>query len=322
VITPERCVTCGELLERDQPVCRACGEDHDPRAEPTAPDAQQEEDDYIVHPDLDQLGDWSTIKHEIIENYGREYTTILSKQAFLKRLLYIDGFAGSGIAQDRETREIVAGSAYRMLMDVQPPFHEYHFIDNDPQKLDMLRNLVGDDPRVQCHLGDANRVLMNEVLPRCRYEDYARGLCLLDPYGLTVDWDVLKTIGKMGSVEIFFNFMVVGANRNVLWKDPSRVSAKRRALMTRVWGDESWLSDLYRPVTNLFGTTQQKIAGNDALIRAYQQRLKNVAGFKYVPDPIPMKNTRNATVYYLFFATQNETADRIVRHLFEKYQEP
>jgi hypothetical protein len=34
----------------------------------------------------------------------------------------------------------------------------------------------------------------------------------------------------MRSVEIFFNFMVVGANRNVLWRDPARVSKKRREL--------------------------------------------------------------------------------------------
>ena len=29
------------------------------------------------------------------------------------------------------------------------------------------------------------------------------------------------------------------------------------------------------------------------------ERLKNVAGFQYFPEPIPMKNTKGAAVYYL-----------------------
>jgi three-Cys-motif partner protein len=125
----------------------------------------------------------------------------------------------------------------------------------------------------------------------------------------------------MRSVEIFFNFMVVGANRNVLWRDPARVSRKRRELMNRVWGDESWLDVAYRPVQDLFGTRQHKIGGNDALIDAYRKRPQEKAGFGFVPEPIPMKNSRNATVYYLFFASPNATANKIVTDIFRKYRE-
>ena len=53
---------------------------------------------------------------------------------------------------------------------------------------------------------------------------------------------------------------------------------------------------------------------------AYRERLKTVAGFKYVPQPIPMRNTKGATVYYLFFATPNRVADKIVLDIFKKYE--
>ncbi len=33
---------------------------------------------------------------------------------------------------------------------------------------------------------------------------------------------------------------------------------------------------------------------NAAVVAAYRQRLKDVAGFKFVPEPIPMRNTRGA----------------------------
>ena len=41
---------------------------------------------------------------------------------------------------------------------------------------------------------------------------------------------------------------------------------------------------------------------------------------EYVPDPMPMRNSRGVIVYYLFFASPNETGERIVRHIFKKYR--
>jgi hypothetical protein len=46
-----------------------------------------------------------------------------------------------------------------------------------------------------------------------------------------------------------------------------------------------------------------------------------VAGFKEVPEPIPMRNSRNATVYYLFFASQNATGAKIARQILKSYAE-
>lgn len=48
--------------------------------------------------------------------------------------------------------------------------------------------------------------------------------------------------------------------------------------------------------------------------------MKKVGGFQYVPQPIPMRNTTGATVYYLFFASPNKTGTRIVQEIFKKYE--
>jgi len=71
-------------------------------------------------------------------------------------------------------------------------------------------------------------------------EDYRRALCLLDPYALNPNWEVVETAGKMRSVEIFLNFMIMDANMNVLWKNPDSVAPDQAGRMTRFWGDESW----------------------------------------------------------------------------------
>jgi three-Cys-motif partner protein len=165
---------------------------------------------------------------------------------------------------------------------------------------------------------DSNRVLLSDVFPRVKYEEYARGLCLLDPYGLHLDWKVIKTAGQMRSIEIFVNFPIMDINRNVLRRNPTATSASQADRLTRYWGDESWRTVAYSTTGNLFGYEEK--TSNEALPNAFRERLKTVAGFEYVPQPMPMKNSKGAVVYYLYFASHKPVASRIVRDIFKKYQ--
>lgn len=44
------------------------------------------------------------------------------------------------------------------------------------------------------------------------------------------------------------------------------------------------------------------------------------AGFKYVPEPMPMRNSKGAIVYYLFFASHKPVAEGIVKDIFDKFR--
>jgi hypothetical protein len=55
--------------------------------------------------------------------------------------------------------------------------------------------------------------------------------------------------------------------------------------------------------------------------KAFQERLRKVAGFKFVPEPMPMRNTRGSIVYYLFFASANENGAKIVTDIFAEYRD-
>lgn len=50
-------------------------------------------------------------------------------------------------------------------------------------------------------------------------------------------------------------------------------------------------------------------------------RLKEVAGFRFVAEPLPMKNGTNAVVYYLFFACKHPVAEKIITAIFNKYRQ-
>jgi three-Cys-motif partner protein len=142
----------------------------------------------------------------------------------------------------------------------------------------------------------------------------------LDPYGLSVDYALLEEIATMKSVEIFFNFMLLGANRNVLWNvDPKTISPTRSDLMTRVWGTKRWPDELYERKLDLFGEVSMKV-NNAQVIHAYRKRLR-AAGFKHVPEPIAMKNRMNAPLYYLFFCSQNAVAANIASDVMAPYRD-
>jgi hypothetical protein len=83
------------------------------------------------------------------------------------------------------------------------------------------------------------------------------------------------------------------------------------------YDDESWRDAAYRTEATLFGNADVK-AGNEVVASAFAQRLKKVAGFQFVVEPLPMRNSTNAIVYYLIFASQNSTAHKIVTQIFRK----
>ncbi|MBA7678506.1 hypothetical protein ES703_86782 [subsurface metagenome] len=158
---------------------------------------------------FDTIGYWSEIKLDIIQQYALQYSRILAGQSNPALYhVYIDAFAGSGKHISRTTRDFVPGSP-QIALDINPYFKEYYFIDIDGDKVAELNGIVSNRPEAHVLEGDCNSKLLTEVFPRVRYEDYRRGLCLLDPYGLDLNWEVIWTAGRMKSIDIFLNFPVL-----------------------------------------------------------------------------------------------------------------
>lgn len=271
---------------------------------------------------LDEVGYWTELKLEIVRAYGTEYSKILSgpraRKAGIGKYLYVDGFAGYGSHVSRRTGQVIPGSP-RIALEIHPPFAEYHFVDLRGERIQALEKLASGRPDVFVYQGDCNHILLETVFPRARYTDRRRALCLLDPYGLDLSWRVVETSGKMGSIDMFLNFPLMDMNRNVLWHDPDRVSPGQAARMDFFWGETSWRVVAYPEEPTLFGPQPRK-APNEVIAKAYRERLQHQAGFAYVPDPLPMRNTKGAIVYYLFFASPNRNGAKIVNYIFEKYK--
>jgi len=270
---------------------------------------------------FDRIGYWSELKLEIIRKYAAAYSKIMSRQVAIRGYGYIDAFAGPGVHVSRRTGDLVAGSPLNAL-SIQPPFSEYHFVDINPEKAAHLRQLVSqyfpDRDSIWVHQGDSNVILPTHVFPRFRYTDYKRALCFLDPYRLDVDWGLLSAAGSSRSIELFMNCAIMDANRNVLWRRSDAVGEAARARLTRVWGNEDWRQVAYIEGPGLFGPEYSKASGS-RIAEAFRARLREGAGFPHVSQPLPMRISTGAVLYYIYFATHNATAARIVESIFRKY---
>lgn len=266
---------------------------------------------------LNTVGPWTEQKLDIIRAYSSAYSSILKKQRIIKHFAYIDGFAGPGHHVSRTTGKTIEGSP---AIALQCGFSHCHLVDLEGKRTDQLQQLAEGRDDVTVYTGDCSEVLLKEVFPQCQFADFHRALCLLDPYDLNPRWEVVHTAGNMNSIELFINFMIMDANMNVLLKaGPDAASEQQISRMNAFWGDETWRDAAYVKRPGLFGDVTEK-AVNESIASAYRMRLKDVAGFSFVPEPVAMLSSTGAGIYYLFFASQNETGARIARSIFDKYR--
>jgi three-Cys-motif partner protein len=253
--------------------------------------------------EFDEIGFWSEIKLEIIEKYASAYSRVFaSPKYYYLYHTYIDAFAGAGTHISKTTKGKVRGSP-QIILDIEPPFKEYFFIDTDGDKVKELYKIAASFPNTKIHIfqDDCNSALLKDIFPLFSNRKM-RGLCLLDPYGLDLKWDVIETAGKMGGIEIFLNFPVMDMQRNVFLNDINDATPDSIKRMDDFWGDHSWSKVAYFQTQDLFGDTIDiKQKNIKSITSAFRKRLLETAEFKYVPDPIPMRNTKSAILYFFIF---------------------
>lgn len=263
----------------------------------------------------DEIGYWSEMKIEMVSDYLKEYSKIVSAQDRFDHY-YIDAFSGSGQHRSKTTGEIIQGSPLRAL-DIKPEFKEYFFIDLDGEKVEHLKSLCADKDNVHVYHGDCNDILVNEVFPKVPYLKFKRAFCLLDPYGMHYRWEVVEKAASMKTIEVILNFPIMDMNMNALWKNPEGLPESQIERMNAFWGDDSWQKEFYQSA--LFPDIPGKAANNREVVDAYIDRLRKIARFEYVTVGFPVK-AQNRELYYLVFAGPNETGKKIAEYIFNKYR--
>ena len=129
-------------------------------------------------------------------------------------------------------------------------------------------------------------------------------------------WEVIETAGKMGSVEVFLNFMIMDINRNALRKNGG-VSSKVDQLFD--CGEIHRVGRCCVQQRRQLFEDPQKVS-NARFEEAFRERLKKKAGFKYVSPPMPMKTKTNSVTLICISLHRNRSLQVLSTRFFDKYR--
>ena len=291
-------------------------------------------------------GNWTEQKLECVGKYLHAYTTIMSKQPF--HFAYIDAFAGTGYREmesDEDIDELMFpdlvsaevtnfhdGSA-RNALEVKPPFGKYVFIEKNASRYAELEELRKEfllktefsEDMIKCERGDANEYLKN--LCQKNWKSH-RALVFLDPYGMQVEWETVKSIADTQAIDLWILFPLGTVNR--LLKRNGEIRPSLRARLDTFWGEPDWYEVFYQSAKQLLLFDEEERwqkAGNIFVIieQYFIERLQGI--FKEVaPNPLILRNSKNVPLYLLCFAANNQRgapiAVKIAKDILEGMQNP
>ncbi len=271
-------------------------------------------------------GDWTSQKIEIVTSYTQAYLNVMNKQSF--KLIYFDGFAGSGSIEKSDSETVIQGAALRVLaIDDPRPFDMYYFVELVKKYAENLKTLIDEHyPQRKCFVRseDCNTKLKDLAIYLNKKEnEFTKVLAFIDPKGMQVKWQSLTILQGLGIDMWILVPLGMGVTR-LLKKDGNISDAWVEKLKIFLGMSENEIRAYFyaEDRVTLFGEVESGEKQKNAINRAaklYQERLKTI--FKYVSQPYVLRNSKNSPMYHFYLATNNTTAIKIANDVVKpKYQ--
>ena len=277
-------------------------------------------------------GNWTKIKIEILVEYAKAYLQIMNKRTYFK-LLYFDGFAGSGeIIKVKKGEEkaitdidITIGAAIRIIEIEEPrPFDEYYFVEKKEDNyllLEMRTKNAFPKKKIFTIKEDCNKKLVDlaNYLRKPANKNY-RTLAYVDPCGMQVEWRSIECL--RGLPLDLWVLVPTGMGVNRLLKKDGKISDAWLEKLEIFLGMEREEIErhFYKRTNTLFPDITDVKKETDAIDKSaklYRNRLKEV--FDFVSKPYELKNSSNSIMFHLFLTSNNESAIKIGNDIVNKY---
>jgi three-Cys-motif partner protein len=255
----------------------------------------EEQDDGLA---FRPAGDWARKKLDYLERY----VDIVEKSMHTKHRVrnYIDLLAGPGKNLIRGSKRVLLGSPL-LALTTRYVFTNYYFVDSDPTYTEALRRRCDASPfasRVRIWTGDCNSVVDEIAAILSSREPDALNIAFLDPEGLELHWKTVVKLAAFKRMDMIINYCESGLRRNLrlAFDKPGDHD------VDDFFGDRSW-RDVYREY-------QGRTECDRQLIDFYKGRLlqygyKEVVGDYELTTEPQMRNTQNAPLYRLLFASKH-----------------
>lgn len=242
-------------------------------------------------------------------------------------LLYFDGFAGSGDIQTKDDDlDLLEGVATRVLSLTEPRgFDLFYFVEKDGNKAVKLRKYIENKfPGIRqkyVSYADCNEKLIKlaSFLKKEENRNY-RGVVFIDPFGMQVKWESLKELEGL-HIDLWI-LVPTGAAVNRLLKRKGLSPENWFKSLGEFFGVESdQIKERFykvNPQMNLFGQTEHlKIdKAVEEAAKLYKERLNTI--FKFVSNPLEMRNSKNSIIFHFFMASNVKVAMNIANDIVKK----
>ena len=305
-----------------------------------------EEDSFLACEPSSWGGQWTEEKLDAFEKYVNAYLTIMNvyKERYRWKLIYFDGFAGSGFRNDdgsqpvselmldlfrdecieEEELNTYKGAAERVLGIKQSGFDQYVFVDKyrtTSQQLEERLMPFSKEKKLLFKTSDANEQVKTLAKAMQKSNNFA-SLVLLDPFGMQVDWASIEQL--KGTRTDLWILIPTGVIVNRLLDRKCELTHIDK--LTSFFGkDEAFLKSYFykiRTVGTLFDETEivEKVKKPiEKIAELYIEQLKTI--FDYVTEkPLVLYNTRNTPIFHFACASNNQTAIKIASQIIKKKQ--
>ena len=202
---------------------------------------------------------------------------------------YVDLFSGPGLCKDRETDTEYDGSPL-IALQCPTPFTHLFFNDIDDKFVEALKKRqerLRPQARIEYFNADCNLAARQiaEQIPR-----FALTLAFIDPWNYELTFDGLAQLGKRRATDLIVTFHGPSIKRNARL-ELARVDS---FLDDQDWRNRYWdaLGNVSQPPTTV-------------LIDTFRNRLRGRLGYTQFGEPMPFRNSKGATIFYLLFASKN-----------------
>ena len=293
-------------------------------------------------------GSWTEQKLDTFESYVRAYLTIMNayRDKFHWKLVYFDGFAGSGTRRsddaEKEVRKlrtffgeqhidntdlsVYQGAAERVvrLESKMRGFDYYYFIDKQEANctaLELKLSQYETKGRKVFRPGDANMQALN-LANALRRDNKMKALALLDPFGMQINWEVIESLSGP-NIDMWI-LIPSGVIVNRLLKTNGELMYPDR--LVQFFGlPESELKDRFYvrvKQPTLFGEEEfikKKSHCIERIAELYCERLGELFPF-VTSEPLVMTNNHNVPIFHFVCASFNQTAVKIAQQIIDKRQ--
>jgi three-Cys-motif partner protein len=279
-----------------------------------SPHLEAQDDALLMRP----MKDWTAEKLDYLERYLHMFTTAMRGKPW-RALNYIDLFAGPGKCQHEVSHEVYLGSPL-LALTTQHAFDHYFFVDLDAANIQALKLRCQHSPhadRIEYFQEDCNTAVHPITRKiRCWNQHFVEDqwLCLnfafLDPEGLELQWSTVKTLAQLRT-DLVIHYSQMGLQRNI----PLDIEESGETSIDRFFGGRDW-RDIYRQ-----GQGKPGVYGE--LIRLYKRKLCDL-GYVDVKSAdevwrVPMmRNTKNAPLYALIFASKSDLGEKFWREVTQR----